>query len=432
MNSEIKMSYSLFSQRRKLLCENTFYQDLYDGHGLIIIGADFEVDRYAFRQNSMFYYFTGIKEPGAVLFLYDDGREILYIPDYGGRRVQWSTGALRADAETAKILGVDEIKYLGQQCRGYSIQPLFLKREYEIMLGDLNTYLTSDGGRVYMSLDMKSGSHCSQIHYYNHLVIFFPSLVNRIEDCALAAHVLRRNKDNFELSCMNQAVKITEHAHAGAAMAIEPGKKECEIQAVLEGVFTMMGADCAFPSIVATGKNTTVLHYTGRMNELREGDLVVVDIGADYSYYAADITRTYPVSGTFSKRQKEVYSIVLDTQCYIESLAAPGMFLNNPGLPEKSLQHLAIDFLSKAGYAQYFVHGIGHYVGLDVHDVGDMAAPLEAGNVITIEPGIYIADEDLGIRIEDDYVIVDDGCLCLSESLPKGIEEIEKLSRVHE
>ncbi|MBM3887011.1 M24 family metallopeptidase, partial [Candidatus Dependentiae bacterium] len=144
-------------------------------------------------------------------------------------------------------------------------------------------------------------------------------------------------------------------------------------------------------------------------------------------YYAADLTRTYPVNGKFTKRQREVYQAVLETQLYVESIARPGMYLKNPKKPEESLHHLAVDYLKDLGYAEFFVHGIGHYLGLDVHDVGDYSEPLEAGDVFTIEPGIYIPRESLGVRIEDDYVMSDEGAVCLSFELPKEADEIEEM-----
>ena len=163
--------------------------------------------------------------------------------------------------------------------------------------------------------------------------------------------------------------------------------------------------------------------------KLVAGDLVVVDIGAEVDYYCADITRTYPVSGTFSKRQRDVYTIVLATQEYIASIAKPGMWLNNKEKPEQSLQHCAQKFLEKHNYHTYFPHGIGHFLGMDVHDVGDVHEPLQEGDVITIEPGIYLQKEQLGIRIEDDYWIVKDGVICLSDALPKEAHAIEEMAQ---
>ena len=188
-------------------------------------------------------------------------------------------------------------------------------------------------------------------------------------------------------------------------------------------------ASRAFSSIVASGQNGAILHYTAQDTTMHDGDLVVVDIGARYNYYCADLTRTYPVSGKFTVQQRKLYDVVLETQEYIADIAKPGYWLKNDKRQEKSLHHLACAFLKGHGYDQYFSHNIGHYLGLDVHDVGSYEEPLQEGDVITIEPGIYIPEEQIGIRIEDNYWIVKGGVICLSEQLPKRPKEIEKLVR---
>ena len=236
-----------------------------------------------------------------------------------------------------------------------------------------------------------------------------------IADVSGVVHKSRRVKEDHEINLIYKAAQITSLAIQSAAKSIESGKHEFQIQAVIEYIFRETAAAVpAFPSIIATGKNTTILHSSDRNTKLHADDLVVIDIGAEYGNYASDLTRTFPVGGKFSVRQKEVYDIVLQTQKHIESLAVPGMYLNNPKLPEKSLQHQAVKFLEKYGYSKYFVHGIGHFLGLDVHDVGSGDIPLQPGDVFTIEPGIYIPQENIGIRIEDDYAMADDGVVCLS------------------
>jgi Xaa-Pro aminopeptidase len=230
-----------------------------------------------------------------------------------------------------------------------------------------------------------------------------------------------------EIEQIYRAIEITELAHESAVGAIKNGVLEAEVQASLEYMMIASHARTSFPSIVASGKNGTVLHYNQNTGTLKDGDLVVVDIGAEFENYCADLTRTYPVSGTFNKRQKELYTIVLETQNYIASLAKPGMWLKNKDKADKSLHHLAVKFLATRGYDKYFPHGIGHFLGLDVHDVGNYDEPLHEGDVITIEPGIYIPEESIGIRIEDNYWITKDGALCLSEHLPKDVEDIEAI-----
>lgn len=209
------------------------------------------------------------------------------------------------------------------------------------------------------------------------------------------------------MSLLKKAIKITYDAHKVVEEILKPGLKECEVQAEIERVFRKNNCRVAFPSIVASGKNTTVLHYESGDRKLRAGELLVVDIGAEYRYYCADITRTYAVSGSFTDRQHEVVNLVREAQEYVMSWAKPGMFLVNKEDPDKSLHHIALKFFQeRGGYDQYFVHGIGHFLGLDVHDVGDLAEPLGRGDVFTVEPGIYIPEENIGVRIEDDLILV--------------------------
>jgi Xaa-Pro aminopeptidase len=257
---------------------------------------------------------------------------------------------------------------------------------------------------------------------------WIPGFGDKIIDVTYLVEEARRIKDEYEIGLIHNATQLTMIAQEAAAKFITPEKYEYEVQALVEYVFqSVAGAVPAFPSIVATGKNTTVLHCTDRTHQLKEGDLVVVDIGAEYGNYAADITRTYPVSGVFTDRQRMIYQVVLETQAYTESIVVPGMFVRNDKQPEKSLHHHAVKFLQKAGYDKYFYHGVSHFLGLDVHDVGSFDMPLAVGDVFTIEPGIYIPEENIGVRIEDDYVLVDDGVVCLSNDLVKAPADIEAL-----
>jgi Xaa-Pro aminopeptidase len=430
------LDYSLFKRRREEVMNFIRQENPELKKGVVILFADFENERSVFRQESSFYYLTGITEPGAVLCLYLDGKQILYLPNYGGVRERWTkvtlTGA-NHDPEQVKKIGVDKIQYLGQPCGSFTFHPVFTKNAYENFLIDIDNFLQSAMAKkekveVFTLLENFGPRYFVQIQLYKMLLEIFPVINSMTRDLAPLVHYLRRFKSEYEIDLIYKAIQITSMAHESAAQIIAPGRIEHEIQAIIESIFTQAGASRpAFPSIVATGKNTTVLHYADRNHELQDGELVVIDIGAEYGYYAADLTRTYPVNGKFSKRQREIYDTVLETQTYIESVAKPGMFLNNIEQPENSLNHLAIKFLEKKGLGKYMAHGIGHFLGLDVHDVNDHVYPLSAGDVFTIEPGIYIHDEKLGIRIEDNYLMTDEGVVCLSYQLPRKAEEIEKM-----
>jgi Xaa-Pro aminopeptidase len=418
-------NFSLFKQRRQRLLENAQARF---GHkkGVILISAGFETERHAFRQDSSFYYLTGITEPAGMLALYLDGREVLYIPRFKTDRSQWLNVTV-SGPEDARKLEFDEIKFLGCDVPGYSFSPIFTQDKYETLLTDIDIFL-DPVAKVYTLLDRLNTGYFMQISLYEKLQNWLPALQHCTIDISSLVHELRRNKDEYEINQVYKAVQITNTAQKAALEFLHAGKYEYEVQAAIECVYTSLAAaTCSFPSIVATGKNTTVLHYTDRNAQLKDGDLVVIDIGAEYGYYAADITRTWPVSGVFTPRQREIYQLVLDAQLYIESIAQPGMFLVNAKVPEKSLHHLAVKFFEERGYAQYFCHRLGHYLGLDVHDVGDYTTPLMPGDIFTIEPGLYLPAENIGVRIEDDYVMADDGAVCLSFELPKNPDEIEEL-----
>jgi Xaa-Pro aminopeptidase len=187
----------------------------------------------------------------------------------------------------------------------------------------------------------------------------------------------------------------------------------------------------AYPPIVGSGPNSVILHYMTNHRRIDSGEVVVADVGAECSDYASDITRTVPANGKFTPRQREIYEIVLGAQKAAIAAVKPGMRLRADG---PSLYQVAYDYINSHGrdlhgqpLGKYFVHGLGHYVGLDVHDPGDYAAPLKAGMVITVEPGIYIPEENIGIRIEDVVVVTADGARVLSAALPREIADIEKL-----
>lgn len=420
--------FSLFITRRKELLKVVQQQKTVTNNDVIVLFAGFEDDCKSFRQESSFFYLTGIQEPGVVLTMDMQGKTTLYIPNCGDTRAQWIFSHVALTMNNAKLLGLDAIETLGAQCAGYQLYPFFPKAEYGTLLKKL-TSVVEQKGTIFTLCPKTVHQYVTQRLILHRIENFVPGMAECLEDISSLVAAQRCSKDMHEIEQMYKAVEITALAQEAAAQAIEHEVNECEVQASLEYIMTASGGNPAFPSIIGSGKNSTVLHYNVNNSVMKTGDLVVVDIGAQYGQYCADITRTYPVSGIFSKRQREVYSIVLATQEYIADLAKPGYWLNNAEHPEKSLHHLAKDFLTKKGYGQYFVHGIGHYLGLDVHDVGDYKRPLQIGDVFTIEPGIYIPEEKIGIRIEDNYWIIKDSVVCLSESLVKKPEDIEAMMR---
>lgn len=414
--------YQSRQQALKALIQDK-YQDA--NTGIILLFGDFETDHYSFKQERSLYYLTGIQEP-AVAWLYDlaDDKRTLFIPNFGSERAKWVADAIMPTAKAAQNHNVDAIEYLGEPCKGYQCHPFFSESEYGNLLDLLKKY-TAQKRPIFTFNPTTAHGYVTQRFILQRIALLINDFADQLIDISPLVATLRRKKSHREIELLYKAITITADAQEAVARSIKPNRTEYEMQGLIEYMFIANGASVAFPSIVASGKNGTILHYHQNTKKIEKNDLVVVDIGAEYSYYCADITRTYPASGVFTKRQRDLYNIVLDTQEYIAQLAQPGFWLSNKNYPDKSLNHLARKYLAERGYDKYFVHGIGHFLGMDVHDVGDYDQPLETGDVITIEPGIYIPEENIGIRIEDDYWIVNDGAVCLSENLLRHPDDIE-------
>jgi Xaa-Pro aminopeptidase len=250
---------------------------------------------------------------------------------------------------------------------------------------------------------------------------------------------MRARKDTAEIRLIQRAVALTERAFHRLWKEARPGMGEWELRAILEAAMCQLGADAvAFPSIVAAGSNACILHYTAARHRVRHGDLVLVDCGAEYAGYAADITRTFPISGRFSPEQRILYEAVLEAQDSALAACAPGVPFREPhrrayAVLERRLRELGI-IHTEEEVRRYFPHATSHHLGLDVHDVGPTDT-LRPGFVITVEPGLYIPPGSpceqrwwgIGIRIEDDVLITDTGAVVLSASLPRRVEELEAL-----
>jgi Xaa-Pro aminopeptidase len=424
----IPKDYGIFTARRNRLLDHVKDAHPETKNGAILLFADYEGDHYAFRQDSTFYYYTGLVEPGAILWIDLSGQTTLYIPDFKGDREVWIATAAEKQLEsgTAEFFGLDAIDYLGKPCAGFQCYEFFSQDEYAYVLKNIQQLVANDG-TIFTPNPLNQSDYIQQRYTLDRINKFVPVFEGFVANIAPIIAKMRRKKDKREIELIYKAIEITGMAQEAAAGLIEPGKIEYQIQAGIEFVVTDLGGSMAFPTIVGSGKNSTVLHYMLNNKSIENDDLVLVDMGAQYNYYNADITRTYPASGVFSKRQKEIYSIVLDLQEHIAQHAKPGMYLNNPDKPKESLNHIAHAFLEARGLAESMPHSIGHYLGLDVHDVGSYKESLEPGDVITIEPGVYLPKENIGVRIEDNYWIIEDGNICLSQDIPKELDDIESL-----
>jgi Xaa-Pro aminopeptidase len=251
-----------------------------------------------------------------------------------------------------------------------------------------------------------------------------------VRDATEYIHTLRVIKDDGEIELLRKAVAATIEGQRCAARTVKAGVGEGVVDGAVYAAFRAAGAEgIAFPSIVGSGYNATTLHYDQNVDVCDEGELVVVDIGARYGYYCGDLTRTYPANGRFNERQREIYNLVLEAHDRVAEAMKPGISVFD-------LRKIAYGVFEESELrdtngeplGQYFIHGLGHQLGLDAHDPGAAdETPLEAGMVITNEPGIYIPDESLGVRIENDYVITADGADNLSADLPTAADDIEAL-----
>jgi Xaa-Pro aminopeptidase len=239
---------------------------------------------------------------------------------------------------------------------------------------------------------------------------------------------LRQIKDAEEIRRLRTAVAITSEALLEAMADVRPGMHEYEVEATIEYGFRRRGAErLGFPSIVGSGPNGTILHYDENRRRMEEGELVVIDVGAEYGYYSADLTRTLPVSGRFTPRQRRLYDLVLGAQQAAIDSIRPGTSLGT--LNQVARLYLRIhssDLCGGAACDQYFIHGLSHWLGMNVHDAGSYSRRLEPGMVLTVEPGIYIPAESLGIRIEDVVLVTGNGREVLSDGLPRAAEAVER------
>ena len=420
----------MFKERRKKLIDQ-IKKTVPDKKGSVFLWANGVIGSQLFDQEASFYYFTGINEPSLVLQLDFDGKTRLFIPDTQTRRARWLSDTCDTSTKTAIRLGVDEIIYFGESVAGYQLPPLFSEPEVKNLINIMQQKIAA-GDVIFTCAPTHGFGYVQQQLFLLRLAQFVPQLFNFLCDISVEIARLRRKKDKHEVEKIFHAVQATIAAQYEVMGALGDGVEEKMVHAHIAATFAALGMQSAFAPIVAAGKNSVFPHYEGKQGILKTGDLVTVDCGAQHEHYCADLTRTYPVSGTFSSRQQEIYSIVLECQELLESLAKPGMYLNNKEKSELSLYHQALAFFEKRGYGEYMVHGIGHFVGLDVHDVGNAHDPLQEGDVIALEPALYLPKDGFGIRIEDNYWITPDGAHCLSQELAKKSVDVQEILQSRE
>ena len=395
-------------------------KSLADGVTVLVGRNEQEEDlRTGFFQESNFYYLTGWTEPGAILLLAplpEDAkapgyaaraglpREILFLPERNPEQEKWTGRKFGPeDQNIREITGFD------------AVMPA---EKFEAELRRvLEAYF-----RIYTLTGQPAADRLKQL-----------APLRDVANAAPAIAKLRMHKSAEEIALIQRATDATIAAHRAAWRRAAPGVYEYEVAATMTDVYSEKGCERnAYAPIVGSGPDSVYLHYSRNSRRMDAGEVLLMDVGAECAGYASDVTRTIPVGGNFSPRQREIYEIVLGAQKTAIAATRPGVTLSKTA--PNSLYKVAYDYLNSHGkdlhgerLGKYFTHGIGHHVGLDVHDASDPNAPLDAGMVITIEPGIYLPEENLGVRIEDTLVVTATGAEVLSSALPKEAEEIEKL-----
>jgi Xaa-Pro aminopeptidase len=386
---------------------------------------------YKFKQNADLYWLTGIEQEDTMLVLFPDNpdkkfREVLVLVRPNELKEKWDGHRLRREEATA-ISGIETIIWLDSI--DAALQPW-------IHLAD-NIYLnTNENDRKANLVPVRDYRFAHQMRER------YP--LHNYKRSARIMKELRAIKTAGEVEVLKQAIDITDKTFRRLLGFIRPGVFEYEIEAEIFHEFLRNRATGpAYGSIIASGDRARTLHYVSNSEECKDGEMVLMDFGAEYGGYCADLTRTVPVNGKFTKRQKEVYNACLHLHKYAASILKPGIsivdYTEKVG-DEATKEFVRIGLISKAdvknedkenrAYRKYLYHGISHHLGVDVHDLGTRTAPIEAGMVFTIEPGIYIEEEKMGVRIENNFWITKNGNIDLMKNIPISAEEIENLMKV--
>ncbi|MEK9711974.1 MAG: Xaa-Pro aminopeptidase [Thalassolituus sp.] len=394
---------------------------------------------HPFRQDSDFYYLSGFDEEHSVLVLIpgrEHGEYVLFCQEKIKEQEIW-TGRRVGPEDAIDVLECDD---------AFPITDI----------DDILPGLIEGKERIYANLGTSPEFDQKLMQWVNHIKAQVRSgATPPHEFCALdhLLHEQRLVKSADEIRVMRKAAQISAEAHTRAMQVVRPGMREYQLEAELMQIFMAAGSRWpAYPSIVGAGDNGCILHYTRNDDEIKDGDLVLIDAGCELDYYASDITRTFPANGRFTEPQRKLYQLVLDAQYAAIAATKPGNHWNQPheaavkvlteGLVQYGLLEGDVDELIESlAYRQFYMHKTGHWLGMDVHDVGEYRVDgewreLEPGHVLTIEPGLYIAPDDetvdeqwrgIGIRIEDDVVVTQDGCDILTRDVVKEIADIEAL-----
>ena len=411
------------------------FTDRIDKNAIAIFNSNDELPTNAdqvfkFKQNSDLFWLTGIEQEDSMLIIFPANpdaayREILVLTRPDEMKEKWNGYLLRAD-EAMAISGIKTIVWL-DALEGM-LQPM-------IHLADTIYLNTNENDRKANLVPVRDYRYAMMMRER------YP--LHQYKRSAKILKDLRAIKTELEIAVMQKAIDITENAFRRVLSFVKPGVMEYEIEAEIQHSFLMQRATGpAYSSIIAGGDRARVLHYVDNNQECKDGELILMDFGAEYGNYCADLTRTIPVSGKFSRRQKTVYNACLHLHKYAASILKPGIsivdYTEKVG-DEATIVFQKIGLLRKSAiknedpnnraYRKYLYHGISHHLGIDVHDLGTRTSPIKAGMVFTIEPGIYIEEENMGIRIENNYLITSNGNKDLMKKIPITVEDIEALMK---
>jgi Xaa-Pro aminopeptidase len=384
-------------------------------------------EAYVFAQEENFYYLTGHNEESAALIILPAAKagssetpasnpgDTLFLPAKDSAKEKWNGVRMSpTDPGIEARTGFPAVKPFNE-----------VKESIE--------QLAKNYTHIYTILpyDAEMGGFPHEKEAVDWLQATAPQM--KPKDIRERIYALRQIKSPGELAFLKQAIDVSLDSHLEAMKMMRPGLYEYQVAAKMVEIHAWGGSEAeGYAPIVGAGPNSTALHYDKLSRHIEDGDIVVMDVGAQFSGYSADITRTIPANGKFTPRQREIYEIVLGAQNAAMAALKPGVDVCRKG--DKSAYKISFEYINSHGkdlhgkpLGQYYIHGLSHGIGLNVHDPGDSCKPLQAGMVITVEPGIYIPEENLGVRIEDDVLITETGYKSLSERLPRNPDEIEKI-----
>ena len=385
---------------------------------------------YPFKQNSDLYWLSGITQEDSMVILYPDNidgkyREVLVLARPNEMKEKWDGKRLRKEEATA-ISGIQTIVWID------SIDAVL---QTWLHLADTIYLDTNENDRK------ASWLRTRDYRFVDEMRSRYP--LHQYERAARILKDLRSIKTEYEIEVTKKAIDITHNAFVRVMRFIHPGVMEYEIEAeIVHSFLSQRATGEAYGSIIASGDRARTLHYVANNQECKDGELILMDFGAAYGGYNADLTRTIPVNGKVSRRQKTVYNACLHLHDYAKSLLKPGITINDYTEKvgeEATQQFLKIGLLKKSdvknedpenrAYRKYLYHGISHHLGIDVHDLGTRTEPIKAGMLFTVEPGIYIEEEGMGVRIENNVWITKRGNIDLFEGIPVTVEEIEAIMK---